>query len=320
MWNYALSPATLRTYEAAYNLYIKFLVLRNLYVNLNGSIPPISEDIIIKFVIYCSEVMHLKWCTIKLYLAGVRFHFIKAGIGKPLDQCFRLSYILKAVRRRQSLLSSNTAEREPITFTILSKLCQLLSDGAFNNHTDAMLLCAFHLAYFGFLRCAEFTNKSCSDRKNNIVLLQDISFSTNSYTFHLKSSKTDPFCHGVPIVIFANSVSCPVASMRKFISLRRYQGASNSSPLFLDYDNCVLTRYRFIAYLRHLLVRMGLNEKLYGGHSFRIGAATTAGAAGVEDHLIQTMGRWYSDCYTRYIRTSNNSIKNAQLAMCYSPQ
>ena len=151
-----------------------------------------------------------------------------------------------------------------------------------------MLLCAFHLSYFGFLRCAEFTNKSCSDRNNStgIVLIQDISFSTNSYTFHLKSSKTDPFCQGVPIVIFSNSVSCPVASMREFISRRRNQGASNSSPLFLDYDNCVLTRYRFIAYLRHLLVRMGLNEKLYGGHSFRIGAATTAGAAGVEDHLI----------------------------------
>ena len=69
--------------------------------------------------------------------------------------------------------------------------------------------------------------------------------------------------------------------MRKFISRRRSQGASNSSPLFLDYDNYVLTRYRFITYLRHLLVRMGLNEKLYGGHSFRIGAATTAESAGV---------------------------------------
>ena len=200
--------------------------------------------------------MHLKWCTIKLYLAGVRFHFIKAGIGKPLDHCFWLSYILKA--------------------------------GAFNNHTDAMLLCAFHLSFLGFLRCGEFTSKSCSDRNINTVLLQDISFSTNSYTFHLKSSKTDPFCQGIPIVIFSNSVLCPVDSMRKFISRRRNQGASNSSPLFLDYDNCVLPRYRFIAYLRHLLLRMGLNEKLYGGHSFRIGAATTAG---VEDHLIQTMGR-----------------------------
>ena len=105
-------------------------------------------------------------------------------------------------------------------------------------------------------RCAEFTSKSCSVRNNNTVLYQDISFSTNSYTFHLKSSKTDPFYQGVPIVIFCNNVLCRVASMRKFISRRK--GASNSSPLFLDYDNCVLTRYRFITYLRHLLVRMSL--------------------------------------------------------------
>ena len=143
--------------------------------------------------------MHLKGCTIKLYLAGVRFHFIKAGIGKPLDHCFRLSYILKAVRRRQSLLSSEMAEREPITFTILTKLCQLLSAGAFNNHTDDMLLCAFHLSYFGFLRCAEFTNKSCSDRNNNIVLLQDIyhcveivwrSFFLDRGHYHSRSSRS----------------------------------------------------------------------------------------------------------------------------------
>ena len=44
---------------------------------------PISEDIIIKFVIYCADILHLKWNTIKLYLAGVQFHFIKAGYGKP---------------------------------------------------------------------------------------------------------------------------------------------------------------------------------------------------------------------------------------------
>ena len=126
--------------------------------------------------------------------------------------------------------------------------------------------CVRFICLFGFLRCAEFTSKSCSVRNNNTVLLQDISFSTNSYTFHLKSSKTYPFYQGVPIVIFCNNVLCRVASMRKFISRRRSQGASNSSPLFLDYDNCVLTRYRFITYLRLLLVRMGLNEKCSVSH------------------------------------------------------
>ena len=70
---------------------------------VSGSVPPILEDIVIKFVIYCADILHLKWNTIKLYLAGVQFHFIKAGYGKPLECCDKLSYIIKAVR--QSLLN-----------------------------------------------------------------------------------------------------------------------------------------------------------------------------------------------------------------------
>ena len=37
-------------------------------------------------------------------------------------------------------------------------------------------------------------------------------------------------------------------------------------------------------------------------HSFRIGAATTAAAAGHPRWLIQAMGRWTSDCYKVYLR------------------
>ena len=47
----------------------------------------------------------------------------------------------------------------------------------------------------------------------------------------------------------------------------------------------------------------------------RIGAATSAYAARLEDHLIQTLGRWSSDCYKTYIHTPIHVSKDAQWAL-----
>jgi hypothetical protein len=52
----------------------------------------------------------------------------------------------------------------------------------------------------------------------------------------------------------------------------------------------------------------GLDASLFEGHSFRIGAATTAEAAGVEDVLIKILGRWQSSAYLRHVRVPRESL------------
>ena len=74
---------------------------------------------------------------------------------------------------------------------------------------------------------------------------------------------------------------------------------------FIRADGRYLTRGYFVVAIRTAITVAGLTAKNYAGHSFHIGAATTAAQQGVQDSLIKTLGRWQ---YTRYIRTSKATL------------
>ncbi|CAH3143348.1 unnamed protein product, partial [Porites evermanni] len=78
-------------------------------------------------------------------------------------------------------------------------------------------------------------------------------------------------------------------------------------PLFTFSDGRPLTRKQLSSTVQSILHSAGYTGS-YSGHSFCIGAATTAAARGVPDHLIKTLGRWSSDAYQIYIRTPVSSI------------
>jgi ADP-glucose pyrophosphorylase len=73
-----------------------------------------------------------------------------------------------------------------------------------------------------------------------------------------------------------------------------------------------LTIQLCITHVKLLLDKLGVSSEFYNGHSFRIGAPTARHEARLEDHLIQTLSRWSSDRYTRYIHTSPNVSQQAQ--------
>lgn len=273
-------------------------------------LPPVTEDSFIYFVTYCHSCLKLKWTTIKLYLAGIRFHYLQAGYGNPFNATDRLQCILRGIKRSQINVSK---PRLPIDSKVLKQICSLLKNGLFSPVMDITLQCMCLLAFYGFLRCSEFTVRSLK-APFQFLRIRDISFSEDKsmFTLFLASSKTDPFKTGTSILYYSNDNLCPVTSMYTYITKYRKQPLDSGAPLFLDFKKQPFSREVFITYLRDILSRLGYQESNYCGHSFRIGAATSAAAAGIEDHLIKTLGRWNSSCYARYIRTPRSTIKEAQ--------
>eukprot|EP00731_Ephydatia_muelleri_P032930 Em0024g474a len=88
---------------------------------------------------------------------------------------------------------------------------------------------------------------------------------------------------------------CPVTAILDYINVRR----DTPGYFFVDSQEKPISKARFIAGLREALKESGYPDDQYAGHSFRIGAATAAPIAGVEDSLIQTLGRWHSAAFLR---------------------
>ena len=153
---------------------------------------------------------------------------------------------------------------------------------------------SFHARLFGFLRSSEFTCNGRFDSHCHISR-SDISFEPNiynptSFTILIKKSKTDPFRETAKLTIAkSNSNVCTVTSLRDY--LLQTHDRETCQPLFQFSDGHNLTRAALTNNLRALLLVCGLDTTQYASHSFRIGAATTAGAVGLPDWLIKVLGR-----------------------------
>lgn len=122
---------------------------------------------------------------------------------------------------------------------------------------------------------------------------------------HLKASKTDQTREGTDLYVGRTfNALCPIIAMPKYLSVRGF----DAGPLFRFDNGTPLTRPVFVERVRLALQQAGVDPTRFAGHSFRIGAATTAAAHGVSDATIQLLGRWRSDSYIRYVRPAHQEL------------
>ena len=299
----------MRSYTMSHRQYTSFC-------SASGHRPfPISESVLCQFVSYLAQ-QQLKHQTIKSYLSGIRFYQIFQSHPDPfIKDMPKLHYVLRGIKSEQVKKDSPQHQRLPVTPTILHKIHQVLLRKP-NDFNNIMLWSAFLLCFFGFLRSGEITIPDASAYDPSVHLnFNDIAAdnpnSPKILRIRIKASKNDPFRQGVNIHIGrADNPLCPVSALLNYFIVRD----TAPSLLFHFNDNTPLTKSRFTAKFRELLSLASIDCKLYAGHSFRIGAASTEAAKRIEDSLIQTLGRWKSSAYLTYVRLPAENL--AALSQC----
>lgn len=300
----ALAPSTRRSYHSAHLRYIEFCT------SLNLSPLPIIQSHLCQFVSQLAAE-GLAHRSIKSYLSALRYLQIELlGTDPNINGMLVLSYVLQGIKRNQASSGSySPRSRLPITSNVMRALKRgwELNGVTFNN---TMLWAAACCCFFGFLRSGEATVPSQSAYDPSVHLsLADVSVDsqTNPQTviLRIKASKTDQYRIGVNIFFGrTNNDLCPVAAVLSYISRR----GTTDGPLFHFENGSPLTRDAFVKEVRSALRLAGVDAEHYSGHSFRIGAATSAAAAGLEDAVIKILGRWQSTAYLQYVQLPRESL------------
>ena len=300
----SLAPSLRKAYTSAQGTYGRFCHA------VGEPMFPASEQLLLLFVADLSQrVVH---GTIRSYLATVRHAHLERGLQDPLEGKGRLELALKGVRRQRPRARDT---RLPITTPILISIGQSLVKNACE-YDQLLIWAACYLSFFGFMRSGELTvpEGTIFDPARHLTpkdIMVDDRVNPTMLKIRLKTSKTDQTREGINLFVGRtwNSL-CPVVAMLRYLSAR----GMDDGPLFHERNGTPLPRRNFVAYIKLAVQQAGMNPAYYSGHSFRIGAATTAASRGISDATIQIMGRWASDSFTRYIRSPEKDL--ASLSQC----
>jgi len=208
-----LGKGTLKSYDCAWVYYCSFCRA------LDTPHHPVNLPVVCAYIVHCFTSRKLQPSTIKAAVAGIQFHLrcldpsVQSLLGNP-----SVRLLFNGLRKERP---QGNDRRLPITLPILHHLVSVLRAGCFNAPTDVMLEAVCLMAFYGFMRCDEFTCRSSTFLPMHDLSLGDLTVDTCMYTVVLKHSKGVKAGVGTPVVISRiDSSFCPLSSMAKYLRWR----------------------------------------------------------------------------------------------------
>ena len=292
----SLAPTTRAAYMRSVNMLRKYLSS----VCPGSKFFPVSRTNLAGFITHLFAAKYAS-STILSTVSAISFSHKIVGLGDPADN-FYIKKLLAGVHKKASTVDL----RKPIDLCMLGNLAKVSIEVIPDQFTQLCISAMFMLAFHGFLRIGEITVRSgvpaehVIQRKDLVVVPGSTRHGKAKPSLQLTIRHGKHQKVGKPIVLEIDSQSreCPVTHICRYLKTR----GQSTGPLFVFPDRTPITRTYFASQLRACLSYAGYDPTGYKCHSFRIGSTTTAAARGFTDIQIQTMGRWKSAAFRKYIR------------------
>ena len=161
----AWAPSSIRSYSSAQRQFIAFCS-RFLFYNDNSCMLPASELTILRFIAFISSRLSLS--SVRNHISAVRNLHIICGFKDPLEDCPCVPLVICGLKRFQG---ERARKKSPITALVLFSI-KLQLDFTLFDHVMFWAACC--LAFFGFLRCSEFTVPASGFRPNVHLSVSDV--------------------------------------------------------------------------------------------------------------------------------------------------
>ena len=259
--------------------------------------PPISPPVLALFIAYMYD-HHYAPSTVSTYVSALGYCHKLSGFPDP-TKAFFIVQMLKGYGKLRSRLDSQL----PITLPILHRILESSVQFCQTQYDSCLFQAMCSLAFFACMRVGEIT-LATSKAGGSLIQLHQLTqlVDATEGVVALKFTFLD-FKHNYnqrSLVINRHNNFCPVQIILNYLSHR----GCRPGPLFLLADGSPVSRAVFIDKLFIAIKYCGLDPSRYKGHSFCIGAASFAADVGMSDAQIRALGRWKSNAFQKYSRTS----------------
>ncbi|CAH3146405.1 unnamed protein product [Porites lobata] len=267
---------------------------------------PLSAHTLALFIAFLAEKNYAA-STVSSYISALSFPHRLASVPDPTK-----SEMIRLALRGYSKMNPSRDTRLPISLPILENIILACEHTKSSLYSKKLTQAMYALAFFAALRVGEITYRGNLPGQNIISIGQIAFMETREGTvtalkLTLRNYKHSDSSSPVDIFIYRERPVCPVYLLSEYINIRgQFPG-----PLFCWPDASPITRSFFVTALKEDLQFCDLDISHYKTHSFRIGAASWAAAKGMSDTQIRDFGRWKSNAFLRYIRTSTMGSQSA---------